>query len=195
MLTNKAAWMQMWGPGGKAIAFNPLDPKPDMIHIETIAHTLANQCRFAGSCHEFFSVAQHSVIVSSHCDEKDALWGLLHDASEAYIVDIPRPLKNSKEFEAYYTFERMVMGVICEKWDLNPVMPESVRLADEIGLAWEARDNLQPIIPEIWSDLPPLRNFSKLAPLAPRDAEQFFLNAYHRILRKRELEEFRVPPR
>ena len=75
-------------------------PNPDDIRIEDIAHALSNQCRFAGHAREFYSVAEHSVHVSQLCLPEHALWGLLHDASEAYLVDLPRPLKLLPEFAA-----------------------------------------------------------------------------------------------
>src|ERR1019366_9954250 len=74
------------------VRFKPLDPDP-AVGISDIAHALANQCRFGGHSSAFYSVAQHSVRVSEICAAEDALWGLLHDASEAYLVDVPAPLK------------------------------------------------------------------------------------------------------
>src|SRR5271165_7548492 len=71
----------------------PLDPRPEEINIIDIAHALSNLCRFTGHVRTFYSVAEHSVRVSQHCDPKDALWGLLHDASEAYLADMSRPMK------------------------------------------------------------------------------------------------------
>src|ERR1017187_10636100 len=71
------------------IHFWPLLPNPADIRIEDIAHALSNQCRFAGHAREFYSVAEHSVRVSQLCPPEDALWGLLHDASEAYLTDVP----------------------------------------------------------------------------------------------------------
>jgi hypothetical protein len=64
------------------VRFWPLLPNPDDIRIEDIAHALSNQCRFAGHAREFYSVAEHCVRVSQLCRPEEALWGLLHDASE-----------------------------------------------------------------------------------------------------------------
>src|ERR1039457_118422 len=79
------------------LRFWPLDPNPEKILIDDIAHALAHQCRFGGHASRFYSVAEHSVHVSRLCPPEDALWGLLHDASEAYLVDLPRPLKQLPE--------------------------------------------------------------------------------------------------
>ena len=68
------------------IEFYPLDPRPDEILIHDIAHSLSLQCRWAGHCSEFYSVAEHSIRVSDYlletCGPSLALVGLMHDASE-----------------------------------------------------------------------------------------------------------------
>lgn len=63
------------------------------MRIEDIAHSLGNNCRFGGHVNKFYSVAEHSVHVASMLPDKYKLWGLLHDASEGYMLDLPRPLK------------------------------------------------------------------------------------------------------
>ena len=132
--------------------FWPLDPRPEEIVIEDIAHALALQCRFAGHCREPYSVAQHSVLVSRACDPRDALWGLLHDASEAYLQDMIRPLKRSPGFaDRYLEAEVRLQAVICDRFGLPCEEPASVHRADVAVLLAEARDLLAPP-PATWKE-------------------------------------------
>lgn len=136
-----AAWIQTYS--GRR--FNPTNPNPDAIVIQDIAHALSMQCRFTGHTKKFYSVAQHSVYVSHICNEEDALWGLLHDASEAYLVDVPRPLKRSGKFQAYLDFEAQMQEAICKRFGLPIQEPPSVKKADTKLLATEARDLMSPL--------------------------------------------------
>ena len=111
---------------------DPLALTVDDIDIEDIAHALSMQCRFGGHVSQFYSVAQHSVAVSQNVPPGDALWGLLHDATEAYLVDIPRPLKRSPVFAAYRDLEAQLLTTIAKKFNLPPVLPASVHRADSI---------------------------------------------------------------
>ena len=120
--------------------FWPLDPRPEDIDIVDIAHALANKCRFSGHTKKFYSGAQHSVIVSRICDPKDALWGLLHDASEAYLVDLPKPLKILKEYDWFVEVENKVQRAVSDRFGLDPVQPESTHVADKVSLFTEKRD-------------------------------------------------------
>ena len=123
------------------VEIEPLRPDPALIRIEDIAHALSNNCRFTGHVREFYSVAQHSVYVSRHVPSEDALEGLLHDASEAYLSDIARPVKMQPEFGAVYkTAEERLERAIAKRFDLVWPWPESVRSADNVLLRTEQRD-------------------------------------------------------
>lgn len=137
-------WIQVRS-GGK---FYPLDPRPEEITIEDIAHALSQVVRYTGHTSQALSVAQHSVMVSWRCDPADALWGLLHDASEAYLNDISRPVKQMPEMAPYRDAEDRLMAVICGRFGLPAGMPASVKEADEILLATESRDLMAPRHPD-----------------------------------------------
>lgn len=97
-------------------------PTVDMIDILDIAHALSQQCRFAGQCKFFYSVAQHSILASkwvleTTSDLDSAKYTLMHDASEAYCVDVPRPLKY--KLQNYRQYEEKCQNVILEKFNLT----------------------------------------------------------------------------
>lgn len=86
---------------------NPFDPDPEQIDLADIARALANQCRFGGHCRTFYSVAQHCVIVSQLIEKdggsaEDALAALMHDAAEAYLGDLPHPIKHRSPLGAAF---------------------------------------------------------------------------------------------
>src|ERR1700744_4853571 len=77
--------------------FSPLAPRPEDVDIRDIAHALAMKCRFNGHCSPFYSIAEHSVRVSWLLEQqgkREALWGLMHDAADAYLPDLGAPIKN-----------------------------------------------------------------------------------------------------
>lgn len=120
--------------------FRVLDPRPEDVCIEDIAHALSLQCRFTGHIREFYSVAQHSVYVSLMCPPEVALWGLLHDASEAYIGDMSAPLKHTPEMKRFRDTELLVSNAIMNRFGLSRCEPPSVKYADRRMLLTEARD-------------------------------------------------------
>ena len=115
---------------------DPLHLSPDDVNIEDIAHALANQCRFTGHTLEFFSVAQHSVLVMRTLPIEHKFWGLLHDASETYLSDVARPLKQDPYFgQAYRGAEGRAMRAIASAFDLPWPEPPEVKVADNVLLA------------------------------------------------------------
>jgi len=169
------AWIQTY-TGRK---FKPTNPSADDVCIEDIAHALSMQCRYTGHVKEFYSVAQHSVLVSYLCDCEYALDGLLHDASEAYLIDIPRPLKQSGKFDAYLDFEKAVTKCICEKFNLEDEEPLSVKYADKLMLATEAQTLMAPLHPE-WTNLVnPIP--MAIIPLNPKEAKALFLARFYEL--------------
>ncbi|WP_434673789.1 phosphohydrolase [Pseudomonas sp. R1-15] len=130
--------------------FDLFEPDADMIDPRDIAHSLAHLCRFNGHTREFYSVAQHSCLVADLVPAEHKLAALLHDATEAYLGDMTRPLK---EWMPYYRgFEDVIWGRICERFGLENDLPASVHQADLIALTTERRD-LMPPDPDPWDFL------------------------------------------
>lgn len=126
--------------------FWPADPRVDDICIGDIAHALSMQCRFGGHSKAFYSVAQHSVLVARLVSPGNALVGLLHDATEAYLQDIIRPLK--RELRATYkpleTAWAGAIGLVFGLGDLLADLPKEVHDADRAVLVAEHRDLMAP---------------------------------------------------
>ena len=143
----KGDWIQTF-TGRK---FWPIDPRPEEIFLEDIAHSLACQCRFAGHAKCFYSVAQHSFLVSTICTIKNSKWALLHDATEAYLVDLPRPIKRySKLGEEYKKIEKALMDCVCQRFGIDTDEPEEVKESDSRILMTEKRDLL--LVGERWPE-------------------------------------------
>lgn len=118
--------------------FFPLDPRPDEISIKDIAHALANQCRFNGHTTKFYSVAEHAWHCSFLVPEEFALEALLHDAAEAYLGDIIRPLKLIPQIKSVYgPIEEAVEQAIAERFHLTYPWPAAVKRADEMMVTAE----------------------------------------------------------
>ena len=164
----KGDWIQTYT--GKK--FYPLDPRPEDICIEDIAHSLANTCRYNGHSKKFYSVAQHSVIMSYAPIIGDPRWFLMHDAAEAYISDVPRPIKPM--LAEFKSIENMILGAVAEKFNLgNPNHP-SIRHADAVMLATEKRDVLN--TPVEWEIILPKPLEEIIYPWTPTMAEELFLD-------------------
>lgn len=110
--------------------FDPLNPDPAEVSIEVVAHALSMICRFTGHLRHFYSVAQHSVHVAEKVIRADifdddrqmkkaGLTALLHDASEAYIADVSRPVKQHHAMETYRAIERRIQHAVYDKWQLR----------------------------------------------------------------------------
>jgi hypothetical protein len=117
-------WIQTFT--GKS--FHPLDPDPEDICIEDIAHSLAMKCRYGGHCIKFYSVAEHSVLVSRNC-YKHRLEALLHDAAEAYLCDLPSPVKPL--IVGFKALEMAVEAAVAERFGLKYPWPWEVHDVDK----------------------------------------------------------------
>ena len=170
-------WMQTFS--GRQ--FWPIDPRPEEVFIEDIAHALSMMCRYNGHCNRFYSVAEHSVLVSRNVPDDDALWALLHDASEAYIADIVRPAK--RFIEGYRRVEDRIMDAVCQAFELAIIMPASVARADSAILADEMAQLMRPAPSSWYLPFPPIG--VEIQGLEPAAAEALFLYRFHEITSNR----------
>jgi hypothetical protein len=107
----------------------------DMIMIDDIAHALSQQCRFGGHLPEYYSVAQHSVIISYIVPDHLKMAALLHDAAEAYVLDIPRPIKVN--LPGYKEMEERILKLIFQKFDLDYALMQEIKAFDDSMLDME----------------------------------------------------------
>lgn len=123
---------------GKKIYFNDGMMEQNQYDIVDIAHSLSQQCRFTGHTRKFYSVAEHSVRISDLCSPENALWGLLHDAAEAYIGDLNKPFKLM--LPSFSVMEEKLMEGIKKQFGLIGKIPKEVKWWDlEMGRV-ELRD-------------------------------------------------------
>jgi hypothetical protein len=165
----------------------PLDIQPDQIVIEDIAHHLSMICRFNGATKCHYSVAEHSVRVAIRLHTQGhaeaARYGLLHDASEAYLSDISAPLKSAHELDGYCNVENHCQEVIYARFGLqmNSDYHQLATHADLELLATERKELLVPALDDIWMKLPaPLEGPQGMG-WAPSEAERRFLWCFQRL--------------
>lgn len=164
--------------------FDLLDTEEDDIHISDIAHALSNICRFCGHTKSFYSVAQHSVLVSDLLPDSLKLVGLLHDATEAYLHDITKPLKSV--LSDYREIEKKLQYVISNKFCLpRGGFPQSVKIADHTALLIEKRD--MTFSDKTW-DHPyssiSISNIDTIVPQLPAEAKCQFLHLFKSLYKE-----------
>jgi hypothetical protein len=131
----KDAWIETYTKR----KFNVFKPDLDSINIEDIAHALACNARFNGHLIRPLSVAEHSYYVSKYVGREHAFVALLHDASEAYLSDVPRPIKAF--LPEIKLVEQGVTRSIFDKYGIKGNIPEEVKLIDRRICASEALDS------------------------------------------------------
>lgn len=179
-----------WIQTHSGIAFDLAAPTVAMVKIEDIAVALSRQCRFAGHCKRFYSVAEHSVLVSRLIDSdvaprrRLALYGLLHDAHEAYIGDLLQPIKvlaRQQGATFYAELEARVEAVVLQAFGFDPgPTPPEVKHADLVALAIEKRD-LMAASPRPWAELPTPPPGFHLDPTDPVFSRDLFLRRFHKL--------------
>ena len=179
MTNRKGDWAQTYT--GKQ--FWPLDPLAKEVDLRDIAHSLGYQCRFNGHSLQFYSVAQHSVLVSRLVSREQSLAALFHDAAEAYTGDLIRPLKKflPKEFKQ---MESQIESVIYDAFKIKNVNEEEIKLADNIALITEMRDVMAKP-PVKWNEEGLYKPHSeRIIPLGPDEAGQLFIKRYNKLRKK-----------
>lgn len=176
-VATRGDWMQTF----TGRAFYPLDPQADDIVPADIAHALSLICRYGGHVLRFYSVAEHCVLMSHAVSPENALWALLHDATEAYVGDMIRPLKVS--MPAYRGVEDRLMGVICERFRLGPTCPAEVKVADT-RILHDERDALMAPSHRPWTALDGYEPLgASVEGWQPAEAEHRFLDRLNELTR------------
>jgi len=167
----KGDWIQTYT--GKQ--FWPLDPRPEDVDIKDIARSLSMQCRYNGHCARFYSVAEHSVLVARQASPKNRLAALLHDAAEAYLCDLPRPVKHS--VSGYAEAEAAVERAIAERFGVTWPWPDEVKYLDTCILHDEKAQLMRPE-PAPWR-LPGEPLGVRVECWSPERARTEFMSAVH----------------
>lgn len=170
------------------VQYWPAAPRAADVKIIDIAHALSMLCRFTGHTREFYSVAEHSILVSQVVPGEHALEGLLHDATEAYLSDVSRPLK--RWLGCYRRLERRNWVAIADCFGLPKVLPAIVHHADVL-LCLAEQQRLMPPLPapqgiaahteagrEAIAEIA-----ARIAPMSPAAAEAAFLRRFWHLTR------------
>ena len=160
--------------------FYPLNPTLDSIDIIDIAGALSKMCRFGGHCNKFYSISEHCWHLSYKASPPNRLAALMHDASEAYIADIVRPIK--PHLQNYRAIEDGLMEKIAEKFDFDWPLPQEVKHLDLGILSDEREQNMTCMNVEslVWGNILPAIGV-KLKFWAPPVAQEMFLERFFEL--------------
>jgi uncharacterized protein len=175
-VTTRGDWMQTY----TGRAFYVMSPAAEDIDPVDVAHALALICRYGGHVNRFYSVAEHCVLMSHAVAPENGLWALLHDATEAYVGDMIRPLKHA--MPTYREAEDRLMTVICDRFGLDHACPDEVKAADNRILRDE-RAALMAVPPLPWSSIENVRPLGvRIEGWLPVEAERRYLDRLHELL-------------
>jgi len=158
------------------IKFEYLNPRPETILIEDIAHALSHICRFTGHTIVHYSVAQHSCFVSDLVSQPNKFWGLMHDAPETYMNDLSHQLKGI--IDGHYAWiHDNIMRAICNKFGLPLQEPEEVELLDHVL----AVNELQVLIDDSYLEDGVPKLFDEIIPWSAERAKVEFLKRFDEL--------------
>lgn len=169
------------------LQFWPIDPRPEEVSINDIAHALSNICRYAGHTKHFYSVAEHCALMFEAVrlaggDLTAQRWALMHDAPEAYLVDIPKPLK--KSLPDYQVVEERVHAAVAKRFGLPEEIPAIVHDFDR-RICLDEREQAMTPSPHDWG-LKGEPIGVTLQFLTPAKASEKFIEAYLELFVFRE---------
>jgi len=155
-----------------------VDPRSSNFTIEDVAHGLANLCRYSGQCRRFYSVAEHSLYVSE-LSEDFKLAALLHDAAEAFVADLPSPLKSL--LPEYKRIENRIQRVIFDRFGLGKDIPPEVKATEKRMLAAE-QAQIMPPGTTAWAEQEGIKPALILVRhLSPTEAKKLFLSRFEEL--------------
>lgn len=132
--------------------YDVFNPDASVLDEQVVAYGLANKGRFSGQS-LFYSVAQHSVLVSYLCPREIAYEGLMHDAAESVLGDVPTPIKHSTEFSFFRELEEKNESAFVERFKLSPEKLAQVKMYDKLALAIEAIDLMDARLKSHWKEV------------------------------------------
>ena len=174
-------WLQTYS----GVRYYPASPRPEEVRIEDIAHHLSNLCRYTGACKNFYSVAEHSVLVSEVGPPEYALERLLHDAPEFVLNDLNRPVKHTGWLWGYRHLEARNWKVIAQRFGLPLEQHWTTKDADNAVLMAERRVLMLPLPGKPWLKDEPAD--VQIMCLPPKDAEELFLHRFYELTGNRLL--------
>jgi len=166
----KDTWLETFS--GKRVSV--LNPQPEEIDLSDVAHALSFQCRYNGHCSQFYSVAKHTVLgagfmIKQNFPKKSVRAWLLHDATEAYVGDLIRPVK--VQLEQFKNLEEIFAKIINAKYNIlqDEKVLGDVYYVDNVMVSWEKRD-LMTNSNRVWDGLPDISklNLSKIKEEDPK---------------------------
>lgn len=137
------------------VSFYPFQPKVEDINIEDISHAISQICRFGGHCKHFYSVGQHSILVAKLLKDWGAstdvqLYGLLHDGTEGYMIDLPSPIK--KHLPAYKQAENQLHDIIWRALDIRMPTEEEWKQVKKADILMQHHEANQLLSKASWAD-------------------------------------------